>query len=122
MNLSFQYALRDLRGTFSSLRSVIICLFLGVSAIAAIQFTSHAVLSGIEKNGRSILGGDLVIRTIFTPAPDHLRQWLTKRNAVLTDTTEARVMLANTTNGDSTLVELKADRKSTRLNSSHSSI
>jgi putative ABC transport system permease protein len=108
MNLSFQYALRDLRGTFSSLRIVIICLFLGVSAIAAIQFTSHTVLSGIEKNGRSILGGDLVIRTIFTPAPNDLRQWLTKRNAALTDTTEARVMLANTTNGDSTLVELKA--------------
>lgn len=108
MTLSLRYALRDLRGTFSSLRIVILCLFLGVAAIAAIQFTSQTVLSGIEKNGRSILGGDLVIRTIFTSAPDNLRNWLTKRGALLTDTAEARVMLANTTNGDSTLVELKA--------------
>lgn len=108
MTLALRYAIRDLRGTFSSLRIVITCLFLGVAAIAAIQFTSHAVLSGIEKNGRSILGGDLVIRTIFTPAPDHLRQWLMKRGGTLTDTTEARVMLANAKNGDSALVELKA--------------
>lgn len=108
MTLALRYALRDLRGTFSSLRIVILCLFLGVAAIAAIQFTSHTVLSGIERNGRSILGGDLVIRTIFNPAPNDLREWITKRGGTLTDTTEARVMLANTTNGDSTLVELKA--------------
>lgn len=108
MTLALTYAVRDLRGTFSSLRIVLLCLFLGVAAIAAIQFTSHTVLSGIEKNGRSILGGDLVIRTIFNPAPDNLRQWLTQRGGQLTDTTEARVMLANTTDGDSTLVELKA--------------
>lgn len=107
MTLALRYALRDLRGTFSSLRIVILCLFLGVAAIAAIQFTSHTVLSGIEKNGRSILGGDLIIRTLFTPAPQNLRQWFLDRNAILTDTTEARVMLANAVTGDSTLVELK---------------
>ncbi len=108
MKLALTYALRDLRGALSSLRIVLACLILGVSAIAAVQFTSHAVLDGIQKNGRTILGGDLIIRTITTPAPEDLRAWLSERGAALTDTIEARVMLANEATEDNTLVELKA--------------
>lgn len=108
MTLALRYALRDLRGSFSSLRIILICLFLGVSAIAAVQFISHAVLQGIEKNGRTILGGDMVIRSIYDPAPDQLVSWLTARGALTIETIEARVMLAHAVSGDNTLVELKA--------------
>lgn len=108
MTLSLSYALKDLRGALSSLKVVILCLVLGVGAIAAVQFTSNAVLSGIEKNGRTILGGDLVIRNIFDPAPEALKQWFERRNAQITETVEARVMVASAKTGDNTLVELKA--------------
>ena len=108
MKLALRYALKDLRGALSSFRIVLLCLTLGIGAISAVQLTSHNVLSGIEKNGRSLLGGDLVIRNIYAPAPADLKKFLTDRQAVLTETVEARVMLANEVTFDNTLVELKA--------------
>lgn len=106
--LALRYALRDLRGALSSFRIVLLCLTLGIAAISAVQLTSHNVLDGIEKNGRALLGGDLVIRNIYSPATPDLKKWLADRNAVMTETIEARVMLANERTADNTLVELKA--------------
>lgn len=108
MRLSLRYALHDLRGALSSLKIAFLCLFLGVGVIAALQFTSQAVLDGIEKNGRSILGGDMVIRSIYDPAPETLKSWFAKRSAQTIETIEARVMLANAQSDDNSLVELKA--------------
>ena len=108
MSLALRYALRDLRGALSSFRIVLMCLFLGVGTIAAVQFTSYAVLTGIAENGRTILGGDLIVRSIFQPAPAALATWFAKRGASTIETVEARVMLANASTDDNTLVELKA--------------
>lgn len=108
MNLPVKYALRDLRGALSSLRIAFMCLCLGVGVIAALQFASQSVLDGIAKNGRSILGGDMVIRSIYDPAPPALTKWFAERNAQTIETIEARVMLANAATDDNTLVELKA--------------
>lgn len=108
MTLAFTYALRDLRGALLSLRIVLYCLILGVATIAAVQSISTSLLSGIEKNGRAILGGDLVVRTLNIPASDSLREYFLSRDAVLTSSIEARVMAANVETGDNTLVELKA--------------
>jgi putative ABC transport system permease protein len=107
MSLSLRYAIKDMRGALSSLYLVLMCLILGVGSIATVQFTSHAVLEGIQKNGRTILGGDLVIRNIYEPAPQNLRDWLSTRQGDLIETIEARVMLANAQTRDNALVELK---------------
>lgn len=107
MSLSLRYALKDMRGALGSLYLVLMCLILGVGSIAAVQFTSHAVLDGIHKNGRTILGGDLIVRNIYSPASDDLRSWFSDRNAEMIETIEARVMLANADTQDNSLVELK---------------
>lgn len=107
MILSLRYALRDMRGALGSLYLVLMCLVLGVGSIAAVQFTSHAVLDSIQKNGRTILGGDMVIRNIYAPATPELRDWFAARNGEMTESIEARVILANATTQDNTLVELK---------------
>lgn len=106
--LSLSYAVKDLRGALSSFRIVLMCLILGVGAIAAVQFTSHSVLRGIQENGRSILGGDLIIRNIYTSVPQDVKEWFVERGAELTETVETRVMLANAETQENTLVELKA--------------
>lgn len=107
MSLSLRYAIKDMRGSLGSLYLVLMCLILGVGSIAAVQFTSHAVLDGIQKNGRSILGGDMIVRNIYAPAPPELRDWFSQRQGEMIETIEARVMLANVTTQDNTLVELK---------------
>lgn len=108
MMLALRYAMRDLKGALSSLKIAFMCLFLGVGVIAALQFTSQTVLDGIEKNGRTILGGDMVIRSIYEPTPEALKEWFVRRKAQTIETVEARVMLANAQSDDNTLVELKA--------------
>lgn len=106
--LELTYAVRDLRGTFRSLRIVLLCLILGTGAIAAVQFISNSVLDSIARNGRTILGADMIMRNLYSPAPAELRQWLEARGAGLTETVEARVMATNAVTDDNTLVELKA--------------
>jgi putative ABC transport system permease protein len=108
MTLTLRYALKDLRGSLSSFRIVLLCLILGVGAISAVQSTSHSVLAAIQKNGRSLLGADILVRNIYNPAPSELRDWLSGRGAVLTETIEARAMVANAVTDDNTLIELKA--------------
>lgn len=107
MSLSLKYATKDMRGALGSLYLVLTCLVLGVGSIAAVQFTSYAVLDGIQKNGRTILGGDLIVRNIYNPAPQELKDWFIQRQASTIETIEARVMLANASTQDNSLVELK---------------
>lgn len=107
-SLPLRYALKDLRGTVATFRTVLLCLILGIAAITAVQMTSRSVLESIRENGRSLLGGDIVIRNVQSPAPRDLRDWLGGRGAAMTETIEARVMLANAATDDATLVELKA--------------
>lgn len=108
MTISLRYALRDMRGAFKSLRIVLMCLILGVGAISAVQFTSRSVLDGIDKNGRTLLGADIILRNIYAPADSALRAWFETRGAKMVETVEARVMLANAETDDNTLIELKA--------------
>lgn len=105
--LSLRYAFRDMRGALGSLYLVLICLVLGVGSIAAVQFTGNAVLDGIRTNGNTILGADMIIRTIYNAAPDTLHSHLERHQAELAETVETRVMLANAETHDNTLVELK---------------
>ena len=106
--LPFRYAMRDLRGSLKSFRIVLLCLMLGVGAIASVQFISHSVLDAIARDGRTILGADMIVRTINASAPEDLRRWFTAQDAQLSESIEARVMLANAQTQDNTLVELKA--------------
>ncbi len=54
-------ARRDLNARFKGLRLLLVCLFLGTGALAAIGSLTAAIESEIEANGREYLGGDLQI-------------------------------------------------------------
>ena len=58
-SLAWRLARRDLHGRFRGLRLLLVCLLLGVGALAAIGSLSAAVSSELESRGRVILGGDL---------------------------------------------------------------
>lgn len=103
-----RYAMRDLKGAWPAFRIMLLCLVLGVATLTAVQLTSRHVLDGIQNNGRTILGGDMVVRTLYKPAPDALQTWFVAQGARVLTTTELRAMLVKPVGGDSTLVELKA--------------
>jgi len=54
-------ARRDLSARFRGLRLLLVCLFLGVGALAAIGTLTGAIESELDGRGRTILGGDIEV-------------------------------------------------------------
>jgi putative ABC transport system permease protein len=60
-------ARRDLSARFRGLRLLLVCLFLGVGAIAAIGTLTGSIESELGSRGREILGGDIELRVWQRP-------------------------------------------------------
>ena len=61
MNEALRLAGRDLRGGIGGLGLLLLCLAIAVAGIAAVTSLSSAISSSIADNGRSLLGGDLML-------------------------------------------------------------
>ncbi|WP_244631128.1 ABC transporter permease [Aureimonas sp. ME7] len=59
LKLALRFALRELRGGLRGFVIFLACLTLGVASIAAVNSVSVMMTSGIEREGRTILGGDM---------------------------------------------------------------
>ena len=59
MPLALRLALRELRGGLRGFGIFLLCIVLGVAAIAAVGGVRGAVLEGIGEHGRPLLGGDI---------------------------------------------------------------
>jgi putative ABC transport system permease protein len=69
--LSLRFAARELRSGVRGFRIFLMCLALGVAAIAAASSTAEAFRRGLASEAREILGGDLSVsawQRRFTPA------------------------------------------------------
>ena len=58
---AWRIARRDLHRRFRGLRLLLVCLFLGVGALAAIGSLASAIRGELDAQGRAILGGDLEV-------------------------------------------------------------
>lgn len=58
---AWRIARRDLHRRFRGLRLLLVCLFLGVGALAAIGTLTSAIQGELDAQGRAILGGDLEV-------------------------------------------------------------
>ena len=61
MSEALRLAGRDLRGGIGGLGLLLLCLAIAVAGIAAVTSLSSAIGSSIADNGRSLLGGDLML-------------------------------------------------------------
>ncbi|HTJ64440.1 MAG TPA: FtsX-like permease family protein [Alphaproteobacteria bacterium] len=105
--LPLRLARRELRAGARGFRILIACLALGVGTIASVQSLSRDVLSGIDSQGRTLLGGDVAVRMIYRPVDTQQRTELETLGAV-SESVDLRGM-ARTADGEkSTLVEVKA--------------
>src|SRR4051794_21118093 len=93
MTLAFRLACRDLRGGIRGLWTVLLCLALGVSEIAAVGTLRLAIDHGLAAEGRRILGGDLEVENGSQPLPTALHEWLRSRGAIVSDVVQMRSML-----------------------------
>ena len=82
LGFAVRLAFRDLRGGLKGFRIFILCLALGVTAIAGVGSLSGAIYRGLTENGRAILGGDVALRLTHRPARRQELAWLEGRATV----------------------------------------
>jgi len=104
--LSFRLALRELRGGVRGFGVFIACIALGVFAIAGVGSSARALVDGLAREGRVILGGDLAFNLIQREATPAELAFLAAHGRVSVAAT-MRTM-ARTPAGRATLVEVKA--------------
>jgi len=102
---ALRFALRELRGGLSGLRLLIVCLVLGVAALAGVGSLSAAIDGGIAGNGQRILGGDLAAQLTQRRATDSERTALARLGPV-SEVVKLRAMVGS--GGDRVLAEVKA--------------
>ncbi len=72
-NTAWRIARRDLSARFRGLRLLLVCLFLGVAALAAIGTLTGSIDKELSTRGREILGGDIEVtvwQRPLSPAED----------------------------------------------------
>ncbi len=104
MSVVWRLTLRELRGGVRPFRLLVICLALGVAAIAAIGSTRAALIAGLRADARALLGGDLEISSTTTPLDGTLLTNIAT-GRVLSHTVDLRAMARH--GETSALVELK---------------
>ncbi len=98
---------RELRSGLSGFYVFIACLALGVMVIAAVGALGDALIAGFERQGRTILGGDLTFSRMHARATPEERQALASLGRV-SETATLRTMARRLDGEDQALIELKA--------------
>jgi putative ABC transport system permease protein len=104
--LVLRFSARALRGGLSGFWVFIACLALGVAAIVTVITLSDAMLAGLSREGRAILGGDAAFSLVQRAATPQERAWLEARGR-LSEIVLLRAM-ARSEPGEAALVEVKA--------------
>lgn len=91
--LAWRLARRELRGGLGGFRILLICLALGVAAIAGVGSVRAAIEAGLAREGRAILGGDMQVSLTYRFAEPPEREWLEERSATVSEIVDFRSMV-----------------------------
>ncbi len=102
MNLAvaWRLALRELRGGLRGFWVLMLCLALGVMAIAAVGSVRAAIEAGLTREASALLGGDAEVRFTYRLATDEERAWLETNAARVSEIVDFRSMLTTTGPGE----------------------
>lgn len=112
-SLAVRLARRELRAGLKGFRLFVACLALGVAALAAVGSVAEELLDALQRDGRTLLGGDAELRLAQRAASEEELAWLTRNSQALSATAELRAMAKaapgyGPPEGARRLVELKA--------------
>src|SRR5215475_799386 len=106
LRLAFAMGLRELRSGAGGLAVFVLCIALGVAAVAAIGSLSASFDKALARQGRLLVGGDLSFERVHRRAEQDERAALVTEGTV-SESASLRAM-ARTPAGKSVLVEIKA--------------
>lgn len=104
--LAWKFARRELDARFRGLRLLLVCLILGVGALAAIGSLTRSITAELSARGQSLLGGDLELSVSQRTADPGERRSMARLGRV-SETLRMQSMGANF-GGETAPVELKA--------------
>ena len=104
--LPVRYAAREMRAGLRGFYILVLCIALGVMAIAGIGSVADSLAGGLSREGRTILGGDVSFSLIHREATEEERAYL-DTNGVVSAAGTMRAM-ARTGDDRNALVEIKA--------------
>ena len=107
LSTAARLARRELRGGLAGFRIFLLCLTLGVGAIAAVGSVRAAIEGGLADEGRALLGGDAELRMTYRFADEAERAWMDDEAAAMAEVIDFRSM-AVTPEGDRALTQVKA--------------
>ncbi|MCL6249715.1 FtsX-like permease family protein [Altererythrobacter sp. KTW20L] len=102
---AWRIARRDLHRQFRGLRLLLVCLFLGVGALAAIGSLTSAIRSELNGQGQVILGGDLEVEVYQRPLTDDETAFLSEYGEL---SNGLRMQAMASTDDAASPIELKA--------------
>ncbi|MFN3347856.1 ABC transporter permease [Pseudorhodoplanes sp.] len=105
-SVPLRFAMRELRGGLRGFYVLILCIGLGVMAIAGVGSLSESLAGGLAREGRTILGGDVSFALFHREAGAPERALL-QRYGRVSEAATLRAM-ARTGDGNQALVEVKA--------------
>lgn len=91
--LAARLARRDLRGGLRGFWVLLVCLALGVAAIAAVGSVRASIQQGLAQHGAALLGGDAQVSLTYRFAEPAERAWLEDRAATLSEIVDFRSMV-----------------------------
>ncbi len=105
-SLPLRFAARELRGGLRGFYVLILCIGLGVMAIAGVGSLAESLAGGLAREGRTILGGDISFALFHREAGAEERAMLARHGRV-SDAATLRAM-ARASGNRQALVEVKA--------------
>lgn len=90
--VAWRLARRELRGGLQGFRIFLLCLALGVGAIAAVGSVRAAIEAGLVREGAALLGGDAELRFTYRFADEDERAWIDDRAAMVSEIVDFRSM------------------------------
>ena len=102
---AWRIAKRDLNARFRGLRLLLVCIFLGTAALAAIGSLTAAIERELSDRGQELLGGDLEVEVWQRPLAE---EELAALGALGTVSTGTRMQAMATTEDAAAPIELKA--------------
>lgn len=92
MRLALRIARRELRGGIAGFRVFLLCLMLGVAAIAGVGTVRDAIDTSLRDQGAVLLGGDAQLEFTYRTATAPERDWMAARAIAVSEVVEFRSM------------------------------
>ena len=106
MPLALRLAGRELRGGLRGFRVFLLCLSLGVMAIAAVGTLRGMIAAGLADQGAVLLGGDARLQFTYRFASEAERDWMAARALQVSEVVDFRSMIV--VGEDRALTQVKA--------------